>query len=99
MSSYHEPVSRGGRVIRQPLWWQARQSRALLLHLFAWSAWAQTNTELADTKGEGAPVASGSLFGLGLAATLVAGTLSKGAAQASVCSVVLGSASHCGGGN
>jgi hypothetical protein len=50
--------SLGRRGLSQPLWWRARQVRALLWPLFAWSAWAQPGTVVASTTGESARLSS-----------------------------------------
>ena len=81
-------LSSHGRLgLSLPLWWRAQQVKELPCPLFALSAWAQTDTGFAGTKVEGASVASDRLFGVDSAATVVAFTLGKGAALASVLSV------------
>jgi hypothetical protein len=49
----------------QPLWWQARQARALFWPLFARTAWSHPATVVADTTGEGAALASVRFVGVG----------------------------------
>jgi hypothetical protein len=59
--------SLGWRGLSQAVWWQARQLRALLRPLFAWSAGAQIATELAGTTDEGAVLAAVFFVGVGTA--------------------------------
>jgi hypothetical protein len=42
--------SLGRRGLMQPLWSRARHVRALLWPLFAWSAWVQKATVVADNR-------------------------------------------------
>jgi hypothetical protein len=65
LGSFSGFCSIGRRGISQPLWWRARQVRALLCSLFASSAWGQPNTVVAGTTGEGAAQASVQSFGVG----------------------------------
>jgi hypothetical protein len=55
------------RRLSQPLWWRARQVRALLLPLIALKAWNQPATVIAVTTGEGAALASFRSVGVGSA--------------------------------
>jgi hypothetical protein len=71
---------------------------SLLWLLFAWSAWAQSSTVVADTTGEGAALASVRLVVV-VPSTVVAGTTIEGAALAYDCLVGESSARHCGGGH
>jgi hypothetical protein len=57
--------SLGRRGLNQALWWRAQQLRALLCPLFTWSEWAQTNTVVAGTTGDGADVSTVLLVDLG----------------------------------
>ena len=57
--------------MRQPQWWRARPVRALLTHLFPWSARAQPATVLAGTSVEGADLASVRLASVGSASQSV----------------------------
>ena len=50
-------------MFSQPLWWRARQLRALLWPLFALSAWDQPATVVADMTIEGTTLTSNSSFG------------------------------------
>jgi hypothetical protein len=61
----------GRRGLRQPLWWRTRLLRALLWHLFALSASAQTATMLAGTKIQDAALASVRLVIMGLVSSCV----------------------------
>jgi hypothetical protein len=57
--------SLGRRGIRKPLWWRARQVRALFRPLFARSALTQPATVVAGTTGEGAGLAYDRLIDVG----------------------------------
>jgi hypothetical protein len=54
----------GRRGLSQPLWWRARQVRALFWPLFARWAWAHTAYVLAGKTGEGGALTFVRLFGL-----------------------------------
>jgi hypothetical protein len=77
--------------------WRSRKVRATLWPLFAWSAWAQPATLVADTTVEGAALVLYALSAWAQPATVVAGKTGEGAALASFRLVGMGSASHCGG--
>jgi hypothetical protein len=55
----------GGRELRQPRCWRARQVRTLIWPLFDRSTWAQPDTVLAGTTVEGAILASDRSVGVG----------------------------------
>jgi hypothetical protein len=85
------------RGLSQPLFWRARQVRALLWPLFARSAWAQPSPVLASRQ---VWALLWPLFARSAWAqpdTVVAGTTGVGAALAFVRSFVVGSNCHCGG--
>jgi hypothetical protein len=63
----------GRRGLSQPLCWLARQVRALLWALFAWSSSAQPATVVAGTTGEGFALASIQSFDVSQSANMVAG--------------------------
>ena len=58
-------ISIGRRGLTQPLCLRAQQVRALLGHVFHWSAWALPATVVAGMAGEGAALASVRLVVLG----------------------------------
>jgi hypothetical protein len=72
------------RGIRQPLWWRERHLRAQLWPLFARAARAQPAYVLADTKGEGAPLAYVLSLGVGSCSPCGVGTTDEVVAWASV---------------
>jgi hypothetical protein len=89
--------SLGPRTFRQPLWWRARQVRALLWPLFFLSAWAQPATVVAGTTVEGAVLPLFARSSYVKPATVVKGVTGEYAALACDLSVGVGSPIHCGG--
>ena len=73
---------------------EARQVRALLWPLIAWSAWAHQATVVACTTGKDAGLTSSRFVGVD-SATVVADMRGEGAALASVRSISVGTASLC----
>jgi hypothetical protein len=68
----------GRHGLRHPLWWRARQLRALLSPLFARSAWVQTATVVVGKTDQGAAPASVRLVGVGPASHCGGGHGSSG---------------------
>ena len=60
-------------MLSQPLWWRARQLRALLWPLIDRTAWAQPATVMAGTTGEGVALASVRFVGVGSVSNGVGG--------------------------
>jgi hypothetical protein len=71
--------------------------RALLLPLFARSAWAQAERVVAYTKGEGVALTYVRSVAVGSTSHCVGGHDNEGAALATVRSIGVGPAGHCGG--
>jgi hypothetical protein len=63
----------GRRWFSQAMWWRARQVKAGLCPLIAWSAWVQPATVVADTSGEGVALAPVPSVGVGSASHCVGG--------------------------
>ena len=83
------------RGLSKPLWWWARELRALLWPLFAWSVWDQEATVV---EGQLVSALLWTVFARSAyvqPATVVAGTTIDGAVVASVRTVGVGSSNHC----